>query len=441
MINKVSLSNVPEKITSNATAIETLPVKDSIELSNSFREESKKSKWLILNYIAADCNLETYQMRNVDDMEKVGSDSNTDIVVQIDRGPDPSQIDGGWTNARRYYVTKDQVKDKLGSQVLENLGPIDMSNPKTLTDFIVWGVNKYPAEHVALVFNDHGGGFTGAMADDTEGSFMNLPDLAKGISDAQKVTGKKLDIIGFDACLMAEAEVAHELKDSGKILLGSEENEGGPGWTYSSMLGARVISKTMEKINEMADKRVNVGPKEFAKIVVDVNRENSGDIPTFSAIDLEKMPEITSSLNKLAESIIESKNKKAIKEAVSNAENYGGGYVPYRDLRDIKDLCDKMIGSSSIKDEKLKENAALVIESMQKAVIANENDPDSHPNSNGLSVYIPTNVGESGPYYNYKSTLFAKETKWDEAIASLNLKSQETSPDRPVVWPDGSARK
>lgn len=41
-------------------------------------------------------------------------------------------------------------------------------------------------------------------------------DFAQGMKDAEKMTGKKLDVIGFDACLMANAEVADELKGNSK---------------------------------------------------------------------------------------------------------------------------------------------------------------------------------------------------------------------------------
>jgi hypothetical protein len=78
-----------------------------------------------------------------------------------------------------------------------------MSDPATLTKFIVDTVKRFPAQHVALVLNDHGGGLTGAMSDETDGGFMSVPNLHKAISDAEKQTGKKLDIVGFDACLMA----------------------------------------------------------------------------------------------------------------------------------------------------------------------------------------------------------------------------------------------
>ncbi len=419
------------------------PQADSVQIGGTSQQQPK-AKWLIMNYIAADCNLEEFQMRNIDNMEHVGSDPTTHILTQVDRGPRPSEIDGGWANCRRYYVTKDDVPDQLGSKVLQDMGKIDMSSPQTLTDFIVWGVQNYPADHVALILNDHGGGFTGAMADDSDGGFLNIPDLGKAVADAEKITGKKIDILGFDACLMAEAEVAHELKNNANILLASEESEGGPGWTYDSMLGGTAIGQALEQMKLM---KLDASPEQFAKIVVDVNKTNNRDIPTFSAIDLTKMDILTGATNTLAEAIIASPDKAGIKSAIRSSEAYGSGYTPYKDLKDQYDMAEKMIKSKTITDPNIKKAAQAVIDGIKQVVMANESNPQSHPNSHGVSIYAPTTAGASGPGYGYKNLDFAKNTKWDEAIASLGKsdvsamdQQPKMEPEVPEFWPDGSKR-
>lgn len=59
---------------------------------------------------------------------------------------------------------------------------------------------------------------------------MNVPDPITG--------GRfKLDIIGFDACLMAMYEVGSTLAPYGHYLLGSELLEPGHGWDYASLAG------------------------------------------------------------------------------------------------------------------------------------------------------------------------------------------------------------
>jgi Clostripain family len=41
---------------------------------------------------------------------------------------------------------------------------------------------------------------------------------------------------GFDACLMTMLETADALRDSGSVMLGSEELEPGDGWSYDDFL-------------------------------------------------------------------------------------------------------------------------------------------------------------------------------------------------------------
>jgi len=398
-----------------------------------------KKKWLFLNIIAADCNLKEFQYKNVDNQELVGSDANTHVVAYIDVGPE-NPIDKSWNNCRTYYVTKDATPDKINSELIAEHGKTDMSSPDTLRNFIIDAVGKFPADHVCLVLNDHGGGFTGAMADDTDGDFMSTPQINKALKEAEQVTGKKIDIIGFDACLMAEGEVAYELKDRGKILLASEESEGGPGWTYNSMLGGKTMGDAIKAVQESMLHKINVGPEEFAKIVVNVNKEHNEDIPTFSAIDLTKMNAFKDTMNAFAKAVRKSDDKEAVKQAVNQSENYGGGWAPYRDIRDVGHLAKNVIANA--KDPELKKAAEDVAKAVKNVVMANETNPSSHPNSEGISIFMPTD--SKAVTAQYDELAFAKDTEWNEMLMELGVGGSAHGEDRnaqPLRWPDGSVRK
>jgi len=401
-----------------------------------------KKKWLFVNYVAADCNLKEFQMKNLDNQELVGSDANTHVVAYIDVGPEPAPLGGGWQDCRTYYINKDDTLDRLNSEVIEEHGKTDMSNPKTLTKFIVDAVGKFPADFVCLVMNDHGGGFTGAMADDSDGNLMSVPQIHQALADAEKITGKKIDIIGFDACLMAEGEVAYELKDDGKIMLAAEESEGGPGWTYNSMLGGESMGKAIKTVQEAMIHKITVGPEEFAKIVVDVNRQHSDDIPTFSAIDLTKMNEFKDSMNAFAKEVRKSDDKESVRNAIKSAENYGGGWAPYKDIRDAGHVADNIIANT--KDPNLKKAAEGIKEMLKSVVMANEVNEQQHPNSQGISIFAPTN--KSDMEASYGDLQWVNDTEWDEMLNDIGLsgpKGQEGTGEPSVSrwWPDGTPKK
>lgn len=115
---------------------------------------------------------------------------------------------------------------------------MSMSDEKSLEDFLLWGKEKYQADRKMLVLWDHGGGVAmGYGSDDInqkhgdEGEeCMDTPEVIQAV----KKSGMKYDLIGFDACLMQDIEIAAEMEPYTDYYLASEEVEGGLGWYYTS---------------------------------------------------------------------------------------------------------------------------------------------------------------------------------------------------------------
>ena len=53
----------------------------------------------------------------------------------------------------------------------------------------------------------------------------------------RKRLGRKLDVLGLDACLMAMGEVGYQSKGSASFMIGSEQTEPAEGWPYTAVLG------------------------------------------------------------------------------------------------------------------------------------------------------------------------------------------------------------
>jgi hypothetical protein len=122
-----------------------------------------------------------------------------------------------------------------------------MSEPETLTDFILWAKKNYPADRYMLVLWDHGGGFaSGYGMDDLNKrkdgeDIMSASEIIKAIGDA----GVKFDLIGFDACLMQNVEYANALEPYADYYLASEETEPGTGWFYTAGFGKLAEDPTL----------------------------------------------------------------------------------------------------------------------------------------------------------------------------------------------------
>ncbi len=369
----------------------------SLGSNDSKVDQGVHKKWTFLHYGAADNNLSDLIKMDVDEMERVGSDINTHLVTQLDqeRG-----------DCKRYYLIKDDQVGKLNSPMLENMGPsVDMSDPKTLTDFIKWGIKNFPSDNVALIIGSHGGGTLGAAADDRDGDIMSPQGLRQAFEDAEKVTGKKIDVLGFDCCLMANTEVAYELKDVANFIVASEESEGGDGWPYHNVLNEKVIYSLQKALT----KRLTVTPEQFAKKIVTDASHAQQDLPTMSTIDTSKMGAVGKAMDGFAQSIINTDtNKNTLKEIIRKTEKF-------EDFKDTYHFCEQIVNSKAITDEKLKAEAQKVMDSLNEAIIANQSSSE-YPNAHGLQMEIPGNGKVS---QGYKELAFAKDTGWDEAMATL----------------------
>lgn len=134
------------------------------------------------------------------------------------------------------YTVRDGKVEKALDRDLKT-----MEDPAELADFIKWTAENYPADRYMLVLWDHGGGVPFGYGED-ELAHRTDTDGRTGFSvsevaAAAKESGVKFDVIGFDACLMQDIEIASAFEPYADYYLGSEETEGGFGWYYTSAFG------------------------------------------------------------------------------------------------------------------------------------------------------------------------------------------------------------
>ena len=364
-------------------------------------------KWTFLIYEASDNDLEKFMVQDINEMENVGSSNNMNIVLQMDRGKTPSELSGGWKGARRIKLDKNEDPYNIDSTVQEDLGQINMSDPRTLSEFIQWGMKKYPAQNYMLLISDHGAGWAGAVEDESHDGWMTLPDIRKAMEDAKDKTGRKIDIVGFDACLMGQSEVAYELKDVANYMVASEESEGAGGWPYHNILAKDVLNNFSTALMM----KVELGPAEVAKFIVRASAMDKENIPTISAVDLNKMNNVGEATKQLTQAIIDTDTPRPVlKTIIRKTQNFEG-------FKDHYDFCRRIVLSKDVKDEKLKKAAQKVMDEVYSAVILEEHS-QQYPDAQGLSINIPSY--NMTPSKEYKATRFAKDTNWDQAIESLS---------------------
>ncbi len=374
------------------------------------------AEWTVMVYLDADNNLESVGIDDINEMEMVGSTSEVNIVVQVDRVPysvlassnqgyADDTSNGNWTTTRRYYVTQDFNPVLINSTLKIDLGELNMGDPQTLVDFANWAVNNYPAKKYLLVIWNHGGGFRSlnlakdiAWDDTNGGDKITMPELEDALSMISAQIGKNIDIVGMDACLMAMTEVAYQIKDYADILVTSEESEPEGGWPYDTILSQLVSNPLMS-------------PKELATDIVDkyIYSYPFSNV-TQSAIDLSYIDSLASQLSNLAQAIMsDSLTPKSKYILASVSSQHYGDY----DFIDLYDFCNKILIYSNSLEVK---NIVLSIQqTLNSAVIKSGYSVVGVNRSRGLSIYFPYYYYDN--YYNY--TNFAQDTSWNEMLLYL----------------------
>ncbi len=197
------------------------------------------SSWLLAVYMAADNNLDAAASRDLNEMLRARLPEHLEILVLVDRA---DHDDIPWvpvsglsehTSARWLSI------DRGGLTVLEDLGELNMSSPATFRSFVD-RVEAHPAERKSVVFWDHGGGtvFGVDRTASTGEAHLSAAAMARAFlrDPADATRGyRTVDIVGFDACLMASIEAVSEFAGVAPIFVGSAEIEPGPGWDYHAL--------------------------------------------------------------------------------------------------------------------------------------------------------------------------------------------------------------
>ena len=111
---------------------------------------------------------------------------------------------------------------------------MNMGNPETLSWFLNYGVEQYPADRYCLIIWDHGGGpLEGICLDELfGGESLTLVELKTAFENSPFLD-QKLEWVGFDACLMSTLEVAQQISPYANYMIASQGWEPGTGWAYS----------------------------------------------------------------------------------------------------------------------------------------------------------------------------------------------------------------
>src|SRR4051812_43544541 len=408
--------------------------------ASAANNSSAATDWTVLVYLDGDNNLEEDAIGDYAEMASVGSNARLNIVVQFDRITSDEDWDdtsnGDWPGVKRFRVERGKKPTK--SNQLADLGELNMGDPRTLVDFASWGIKSYPAKHYALIFWDHGASWPGVANDDSSDSdLITLPELAGALANVQKNTGvQKLDLIGFDACLMGQIDVLQAVAPFGQVAIGSADLEPGEGWAWNAWL-KDLATKPVEDAAALAPSII----KSFTAFY----KEEDDPSVTLAAFDLNKIELMTKQLDTLSNAMIASmpKSFKSIGKARSYAAEYASGDTDISAI-DLGYFADSLVTAGA--DKQVADAARALSKTIKAARIAQGHGAD-HPKSSGISVYFPRRKKHYASTY-IKSSPLTKATHWEEflqafykggksdtarsAVSKPTLNSLTARPDQPI---------
>ena len=345
----------------------------------------KDDTWLVSWYICGSDLESEHGAASADIEEMMETDLPPNVRVLILAGGTQE-----WQNDAFEHPLNLYLYDADGLHELKHLPDADMGRAKTLTDFLRYGEENYPADHRVFVFWDHGGGSAaGVCCDERTENMLRLNDLRQAFSAVygEHPAEPPYELVGFDACLMASYETAATLEGFARYMVASEEMEPGNGWNYDAWIEALGDNPAMggARLGEVICDSYLAGCRE----------EDTEEEATLSVIDLERLPALTSAYEAYSRDVLARAANlspaffAALDRAAQRAENYGGNTreMGYANMVDLAGLAQETAREFP--------SAAALVRAVEDACIYKVHG-DYRRRGGGISSYYSYDGDEDG---------------------------------------------
>lgn len=396
---------------------------------------AEKRPWTFITYIAGDNNLEPFINFNIKAMQKGTNDNvHTLVFANTHRKGEPKV-------SRRLVITKQGI-----TQDGPDIPNLDSGDRTTFIKAVKWGMSNYPSDKIAVVLWNHGSGYRflgntiknynnladkesrirmrkdldkGVAYDDTTGNHLTDVDLQQSLATLTAKYKKEFDIIAFDACLMATAEIAFIIKPYAKYCVASQETIPGTGFDYSRLL---------QGLNGQ-----DLTPQDFAIWMVnayDAYYQRTSEAYTLAAINLHALDPVIENIASIAQlltkNITNSYAVKMISSASSPANCVRFEEPGYMDLSNFYQNLSKNIPAMQLTAAdkiELKQLLTYGINAINQAIINYKNSPKLSK-AHGLSIYLPWDEALD---LSYKQLIWSKQVPaWYKFISGYKKNSKRT---------------
>lgn len=425
-----------------------------------------QASWSLLVYIAAHNNLATHGNTSLQQLIAAGSTPQVKLAALYDKP----------MGATRHLI------GPPGQQDEESLGNFDSGDPDALLETVKWAFERHPARRYGLVLWSHGSGYwtheelkkialevhaahgemvtpereaavragsaeraagersmalfrttlrrilapassaeRAILYDDGTAHSVDTLELQRVMRAIQAFIGQPLDLLGMDACLMGNLEVAYQVRDAVGCLVASEELVPGTSWPYPAILSALQAQPEMSA----ADLAKLIVARYAAHYTTNPPKLNGGDV-TKVALDLGQIEALRQPAKALAEALLS--HAPASFQALHRAqydtftkETWGQRRHTHKTkfgyhLWDAATLAAGLASADAHPDVRAAAEALIAAVRPGGAVLAEVHLGEWFDGIGGLSVYMaPPDKPQSAEYTNLA---FAQDTGWGRMLAA-----------------------
>ncbi len=298
------------------------------------------------------------------------------------------------------------------------MGEVNTGASFTLSDFIIWGVQRSPSTYYALILDDHGSGLGGLAWDDTSNKDrITLPELKLALNTATDQTQRKMDVLYMAMCLMGMLEDSYQVRGLADYYVASEHLQ----TTYQNYLDG--FSP------DMNPEQAAVG---LASAYA-TEMTGKGKAYTISAVDLSNLTPLVDATNQFGQalatpmgtisgtittiaSLVQRFDNKSPIGSISTADTYV-------DLNDFASLVEQNLNGEAA----IVAAAQAVKNAINAYVLYESHASDTKyflENSSGVSIFFPVTASS---FYNPANYDFAVGANWGGGPLSPGQADQTSS--------------
>ncbi|MBM3270083.1 MAG: hypothetical protein FJZ01_20815 [Candidatus Sericytochromatia bacterium] len=307
---------------------------------------------------------------------------------------------------------------------------VDSGTAKALEDFLAKATQTSPGKARMLTMADHGGGIIRGICSDWNGPGGKKIIHVNEVNDV--LARYPVEILGFDACFMSMVEVAYEVRQNAKFVVGAQTTTRGD-FPYASLV------QSLDR---------NLDSRRAAVSVMEAAHANARYTHAFSVLDTAGSAQVAAAMGDLGKVMTAKMGtmKEPMREAIAKAQSYANETSPglsmYNNYRDLGDVVDRL---AALGDPDLARAAKGVRAALARCVVAEKHanggwgggDPDLERIS-GAMIYAST---DGTVEQKYLSRSFARDSGWGDVLVKLNSRAGWANPVQKDKYPFGFPSK